>query len=249
MNLIGVNSPVRLLREKWSNPVDLAQELYAMFTAKGPAELHDTLTIKVPQGKTALRIEQVDNSVSTTEISHGGVSKNSVSTAPSVVGRRQPPQPTPQRAAVGPADAGTSFTPSSPSSTPASSQAASRRESPLVEVAGSVAFTGNTPIQFNQPPMVVNPRTGRQDQLATVNQIPPPPPAPLTPIFGIVTEGKGDTYQVQFYPSGFTGQGAGIYTVTIPDIDPDETIPAGTKMFPIWLVLGVYTYQPPVWTE
>ena len=91
MNLIGVNSPVRLLREKWSNPVDLAQELYAMFTAKGPAELHDTLTIKVPAGKTALRIEQVDNSVSDTHISHGGISKNSVSTAPSVPGRRQPP--------------------------------------------------------------------------------------------------------------------------------------------------------------
>ena len=29
MNLVGVNSPVRLLREKWSSPVDLAQELYA----------------------------------------------------------------------------------------------------------------------------------------------------------------------------------------------------------------------------
>ena len=65
----------------------------------------------------------------------------------------------------------------------------------------------------------------------------------------IVTEGTGDTYQVQFYSAGFTGGGAGIYSVKIPDIDPNETIPAGTKLFPIWLVSGVYYYQPPVWME
>ena len=65
----------------------------------------------------------------------------------------------------------------------------------------------------------------------------------------IVTEGTGDTYRVQFYSAGFVGSGTGIYTVKIPNIDPNETIPAGTKLFPIWLVSGVYYHQPPVWME
>ena len=250
MNLIGVNSPVRLLREKWSNPVDLAQELYAMFTAKGPAELHDTLTIKVPAGKTALRIEQVDNSTSETHISHGGIAKNSISTAPSVPGRRSPP-PTPQSTRIrnGPETSSTSCSPTQNSSSPPAIQGPFRREVPLVEIAGSVAFTGKAPIQFSQPPIVVNPRTGREERLATTDQISQPTTASSVPYFGIVTEGTGDTYRVQFYSAGFVGSGTGIYTVKIPNIDPNETIPAGTKLFPIWLVSGVYYHQPPVWME
>ena len=57
-NLIGINSPVRLLREQWGSPKELAEELYAMFTAKGPAEMRDTLTIRVPEGRPALEIER-----------------------------------------------------------------------------------------------------------------------------------------------------------------------------------------------
>ena len=250
MNLIGVISPVRLLREKWSNPVDLAQELYAMFTAKGPAELHDTLTIKVPAGKTALRIEQVDNSITETHISHSGIAKNSVSTAPSVPGRRvPPPSPLPTRIRNGPEASLTSFSPSQGSPSSPSVQPSSRREAPLVEIAGSVAFTGKAPIQFSQPPIVVNPRTGREERLATTDQISQPAAASSVPYLGIVTEGTGDTYRVQFYSAGFAGSGTGIYTVKIPNIDPNETIPAGTKLFPIWLVSGVYYHQPPVWME
>ena len=251
MNLVGVNSPVRLLREKWSSPVDLAQELYAMFTAKGPAEIHDTLTIKVPAGKTALRIEQVDNSTSETSFTHGGISKNSVSTAPSVPGRRvPPPTPQPTRVRNGPESPSTSFSSSQGSSSSPSTHSPSRREAPLVEIDGSVAFTGKAPIQFSQPPIVVNPTTGREERLATADQVQQSSAsASGTPRFGIVTEGTGDTYQVQFYSAGFTGGGAGIYSVKIPDIDPNETIPAGTKLFPIWLVSGVYYYQPPVWME
>ena len=113
-----------------------------------------------------------------------------------------------------------------------------------------MAFTGKAPIQFSQPPIVVNPTTGREERLATADQVQQSSAsASGTPRFGIVTEGTGDTYQVQFYSAGFTGGGAGIYTVKIPDIDPSETIPAGTKLFPIWLVSGVYYYQPPVWME
>ena len=251
MNLVGVNSPVRLLREKWSSPVDLAQELYAMFTAKGPAEIHDTLTIKVPAGKTALKIEQVDNSTSETSFTHGGISKSSVSTAPSVPGRRvPPPTPQPTRIRNGPESPSTTFSSSQGSQSSPSAHSPSRREAPLVEIGGSVAFTGKAPIQFSQPPIVVNPTTGREERLATADQVQQSSAsASGTPRFGIVTEGTGDTYQVQFYSAGFTGGGAGIYTVKIPDIDPSETIPAGTKLFPIWLVSGVYYYQPPVWME
>ena len=114
---------------------------------------------------------------------------------------------------------------------------------------GSVAFSGKAPIQFNQPPVIVNPATGRSEKVATVDQIPAKLVTPLTPYWGMVTEGTGDTYQVQFYQPGFAGSGQGIYTIKIPDIDPTETIPTGTKWFPIWLISGVYYYQPPVWTE
>ena len=251
MNLVGVNSPVRLLREKWASPVELAQELYAMFTAKGPTELQDTLTIKVPQGRTALRIEQSEGDTSHLSITHGGIAKNSVSTAPSVPGRRQPPtrEESSRRPDSGAPAPATSLQPTPLSGSSASSPGRRvQAESPGVEIGVPVKFSTRSPVSFSQPPVVTNPVTGQRDEVMTKSQTRRDDVTTYTPIFGIVQEGTGDTYQVQFFPSGFDGPGTSTnYAVKVPSVNADQQIPAGTKLFPIWLFQGVYYHQPPVW--
>ncbi len=88
-NLLGIDTPARLLRQAWGSPTELAEELYAMFTAKGPAEVHDTLTIRVPEGKPALRIERSQaGDVNTTEFHHGGITKGRPAPTPTPRARR-----------------------------------------------------------------------------------------------------------------------------------------------------------------
>lgn len=51
-----VGNALRLLREDWSDPQSLAEELYSMFTSGEPAEVRSPVTIAAEPGRTALRI-------------------------------------------------------------------------------------------------------------------------------------------------------------------------------------------------
>jgi hypothetical protein len=81
-----------------------------------------------------------------------------------------------------------------------------------------------------------------------------------TVFIGKVDSGTGDTYQVFLYQAGPTGQpDSSPVTVTIPMIDPTDTIPSGTWLNPIFQFPApsdqfgdagtgfIYSCQPPVW--
>lgn len=80
-----------------------------------------------------------------------------------------------------------------------------------------------------------------------------------TTFLGKVKSGKGDTYQVTLYPNGPKGAAGEVVEVTIPFIDPDDQIPGGTWINPIFQfprpagtfgptqIESVYSCQVPVW--
>lgn len=251
--LIGVNAPVRLLREQWGSATDLAQELYAMFTATGPTEIRDTVTIRVPNGRPALRIERsAEGDTLNSQTSHS-ITKAGAAPTPAVQARRPPASSSTdaRRTAPGFADEPASATfRSSPRTQTAPSRSFS--ETPLVEIDGSVSFTGHTPVQFSEAPILVNPRTGQSESLvdAVARRVPSTPDTTPRPMFGVVASGEGDTYLVDLYGQG---PGGGVTlknaTVKIPQIDPSEKIDAGTWLSGIQKFGDGYWVQPPVWVS
>ena len=63
---------------------------------------------------------------------------------------------------------------------------------------------------------------------------------------GQVVSGSGSTYQVNVYPAG-TGGAAVLVSVKQLQIDPAETIPAGTWTTVVQTSDGSYSMQVPVW--
>jgi hypothetical protein len=85
----------------------------------------------------------------------------------------------------------------------------------------------------------------------TIVQPPTPPygqcPEEQTLVPGkVLSGGPGATYQVQLYPNGPSGGAGDTVTCTQLQIDPNETIPAGT-----WAIVAksnnAYYMQVPVW--
>lgn len=73
-----------------------------------------------------------------------------------------------------------------------------------------------------------------------------------TTFLGKVVSGTGNTYRVDIYGVGSTGDPTTRVTVIIPEIDPDEEIPVGTWLNPIFqFTPGVgnptYECQVPIW--
>jgi hypothetical protein len=67
-----------------------------------------------------------------------------------------------------------------------------------------------------------------------------------------VLSGSGDTYSVALYPDGPNAGAGDTVTVTIPVMDPDETIDHDTWLYSIFEFTDedgnpTYTCQPPVW--
>ena len=258
MSLAFLRNPGRLLRERWPSAEALSLELFAMFNAKGESQLDDTLTIRVPEGKPALRIER-DRSTSppAPEVRIGGVTKNSVSTTPGTPGRRLRPVDVPDLARP---TSGIIADPASPRlgdrRDPPALSPPQRRSSPLVEIDGGVAFTGAEPVQFSQMPVFVNPRTGEPsdfaDELRRRERLRPnfgggEPGA--SPLMGVVLDGQGDTYTVTIYPDGPSGAAGKSVTVKVPQIADSEVIPAGTWLSAIVKYKDGYWCQPPVWID
>jgi hypothetical protein len=266
--MIGINSPIRLLRENWSNPASLAQELYAMFTAKGPVELDDTLTIRVPENKTALKVERQQGGDTYDFGQANSVTKQQVAADLGRIGqaatptKRQRPQdqrrttaplPADQQRVVGPGPAA-SDQPAPPWRKPSA---------PLIEVAGSVAFTGKEPVSFSVPPTIANPETGLQQSLArfTADQVTAAQAASSTaPIYmGQVVDynepatgsdpNSAYTFQVQLYKNGPGGTAGSTVTVIVPQLAAGEIIPNGTWIAPIFYFGAKYYCQVPVWLE
>ncbi len=72
-----------------------------------------------------------------------------------------------------------------------------------------------------------------------------------TTFLGKVVSGTGDTYRVSLYGSGSGEDPTDTVTVTIPEIDPDEEIPVGTWLNPIFQFTNgttvTYECQVPIW--
>ena len=253
-NLLGIDTPARLLRQQWGSPTELAEELYAMFTAKGPAEVHDTLTIRVPEGKPALRIERSQaGDVNTTEFHHGGITKGRPAPA-STPRARDPrfggsPETDPRRHITGLLDSEGQAAiregrPRNPAPTPRTFQ-----DVPLVEIDGGVSFTGHTPVEFSTPPILVNAKTGRREDLAdaVARKVRPGQPDDQKPLFGKVVSGSGAEYVVDLFPNGPGKETTGAVSVRVPYIADDETIDPGTWLTGIMKFDDGYWVQPPVW--
>jgi hypothetical protein len=264
--LIGVNSPVRLLREQWQSPTALAQELYAMFTAKGPKEINDTLTIRVGAGQPALRIirDEGDTTINEGPTHNFGVSRESTATARATPGRKPRPRPTDdgqrsRRQPFGDDAATRANRPDRPSSeTPGASAA---YESPAVEFDAPTRFS--QPVYMDRPifggePLFVDQATGRvrtfreavRQQGLDNSDLQPNFTDPGTAAyFGVVQDGTGSEWLVTLFQTGASGTAGNTVTVEIPYIDDSETAPMGVTVGPIFLISGTYFYQPPVWLE
>jgi hypothetical protein len=261
---LGINSPVRLLREQWQSPIDLAQELYAMFTAKGPKEINDTLTIRVGAGQPALRIVRDDGD---TIINEGpthnfGVSKDATPTATAVPGRRPRPKlkddsQRPFRQPFG--DGSTPRAPRPEQATSEFAEAAAAYATPAVEFDAPTRFS--RPVIMDRPifgaePLFVDQATGRvrtfeeavQEKQRSHKFQPQLGSSSGTPAyFGTVQSGNGGEWIVTLFESGASGSTGSTVTVTIPYIDESETAPVGVTVGPIFLISSEYIYQPPVW--
>jgi hypothetical protein len=265
--LIGINSPNRLLREQWKTPTDLAQELYAMLTAKGPREIHDTLTIRVPQGTPAIRVIRQDGDTSISETTHNfGVNKSSPGGPGNAfpAGRRPRPEPDQaRRRDFGGQDYASRPRPGEPEPSPDLSSV-NPFGTPDLEFDASAGFSG--PVTFNravfrEEPLFLDSTTGRFRTLKQIAE----EITPLQPNWGgsgnakvygaIALPGQiGGSVQCNLYSGGWdkpltdstTGQ-AQVVTVVIPQIDPNEPIPDGMTFFPVIVFGGRYVAQPAVW--
>ncbi len=264
--MIGVNSPLRLLRENWSNPTALAQELYAMFTAKGPVELDDTLTIRVPENKTVLKIERQEAGDTYDFGQANTVTKQQVAADLSRIGqpatptpRRQRPQDARKAASQAPAD---ERRPSPPPIAPTDSPTRPWRKAttPLIEIDGPVKFSGKDPVSFEIPPTIASPETGAPISLIdfTAGQVLAATAGPSTATPTYIGQVSGtnppdpgstaaNTFQVQLYPSGPGGAPGSTVTVIVPQLAPGEVIPNGTWIAPIFKFGAKYYCQVPVW--
>jgi hypothetical protein len=267
--LLGINAPVRLLREQWQSPTALAQELYAMFTQKGPREIHDTLTIRVGAGQPALRIIQQDSETTINEgATHNfGVTKGETSTAPAVPGRKPRPRPQdePARRRGGFSEDDTPSRPRRPDDAPGGTVAASSlTSSPAVEFDVPTRFSGpavfDKPI-FTAPPLFVNPNTGQSRTLEDLvaeslgHKRNPKMDRSIAgsqgtaAYFGVVQDGIGSTWSVTLFDDPGAQTPGDTVSVSIPYIDEGEAAPVGVTVGPIFLIGGSYYYQPPVWLE
>ncbi len=276
--LIGINAPVRLLREQWQTPTALAQELYAMFTARGPKEINDTLTIRVPAGQPALRIIQEggDTIVNEGPTHNFGVTKNSTSTATAVPGTR--PRPRPQddgaRRTPGFADDSEGRRPSP------SGYGGPRERSAPSEYATAPSVSFDAPTRFTapavfdraffaRPPMILDARKRVpvsldqyvRDALARTEAT--FGGGDSTPaVFGDVQDNGLDNGNVgqpwvvalrtdPLTPPDFSDPNnpPQIVQVYIPYIAETEAAPVGAAIGPILQIGGKYIYQPPVWLE
>jgi hypothetical protein len=264
--LIGVNSPVRLLREQWKDPTALAQELYAMFTAKGPREINDTLTIRVGAGQPALRIirDEGDTIINEGPTHNFGVTKDSTPTSTAVPGRRPRPRPTDdaQRPRSQPFGDDTTIR-ANPSDRPSSETpaASAAYEGPAVEFDAPTRFS--QPVYMAQPifggePLFVDQTTGRvrsfreavrQQGLDNSDLSPNFSDSGTAAYFGVVQSGQGSQWVVTLFQSGASGTAGDTVDVEIPFIDDSETAPVNATIGPIFLIGGTYIYQPPVWLE
>lgn len=248
--IIGVSAPARLLREEWDSPRQLAEELYAMFTAKGPVEIDSTVTIRVPEGQPALRIERVrEGDTNNTAFQHGIV-KNAAAPAPVPTRRaaRFNPDTDPRRHITGLNDAEGQAAIREGRPTPRT-PARGWVETPIVEIAGPVSFTGDSPVRFSQAPVMSNPRTGRQEDLADVvaNRVQASATSVDKPAFGKVVSGTGAEYIVNLFPNGPGKETTGAVSVRIPFIADTEAIEPGTWLTGIQKFDDGYWCQPPVW--
>lgn len=246
---IGVNSPVRLLREDWKTPRALAEELYAMFTAKEGPVVNGPITIRVPQGQEPIQVQRVEagDTFQTINKRPSTLSSPTPTSAPAVQARR-------------PAAADTSSARSSAASIPLVSRSQAPEASPddsslfaqqTLEFEAGIASTttsGPSPIQFSAP-APVSPVIPSARQEPVVEQLKPRQPDSnlVVPPVGTIVSGFGQTYQVQLQNNGPIADPSGLITVTFTMLDEEEIIDAGTLIWDIRQYAGIYYGFIPTW--
>jgi len=237
--MFGLDRPNRLL-QPWKNVKQFSEELYAMLTQDKPIQHDGPVTIRVPEGQTALKLVR-------------GEPGKDAEPAPSIRARPIPTVPTPLSTGSKPASPG--------------GQSYGSKESkyePLISIHGGTDFKGHEPVRFDTPPQIYNPKNRKYEVVAPFDYSGPNPKkntriytedAATSVYVGKVSSGTGNSYQVAIYPLGPNDiTSAFTVTVTVPMIDPDETIDAGTWIFGIHVFTdseGVdsYFYQPAVWVS
>lgn len=257
---INGNSPLRLLREKWDSASALAQELYAMTQSKGPVELNNTLTIRVPENTPALKIERQQagdtfdlgqrNSLTKQQIA--AAARNQVETnAGGPRGRTVEPR----RVAAGVVGEGPRPQ-QAPTQLDATPTTKFRQRPPLIEVGGGVSFTGNDPVTFSRSPVIPDPQTGLPTDVATLatraatNAVAASAAAQtfMGKVVGPDPETDG-TFLVALYKTGPAGSASSPVKVVIPQLAAKEVIPKDTWIAPIYKFGAKYYCQVPVWLE
>ena len=265
--LLGINSPNRLLREQWKTPVDLAQELYAMFTAKGPREIRDTLTIRVPEGRPALRVVREPGDTIINEGGHSFAVNKAAPTGPGrafPVGRRNRPEIEPIRRRE-PAPSEDSARARGEDAAPRGESASFRfPTSPDVEFEASAGFAGPVTFErtfFKHEPLFLDRATGRARSLDELIEQSRGKPflsgGADAAVYGAVVADEfqvGAEVRCHLFAKDWdtpvldpaTKQPI-VATVKIPSIAADEQIPKGMSFFPVLKFGGEYWTQPAVW--
>jgi hypothetical protein len=248
---IGIGDPVRLLREKWETPQALAEELYAMFTAKSSPVFNAPLTIRAPEGKPAIRIERVQEGDTFVEGDRAAIAKNAVSTSTATPGRRQAPRPQETiRQVQQPFTEPESFRNTSTAQRASTSQLSPQPTAPLIEAVGTpITFGGDGPVEFTRPPVIVSPQTGRREEVVSAakayqatapNELIPPPT-------GVIVSGEGNQYLVALYPGGPNAPTSGSVNVIFPQLASDEILDPGTIVWDVRKYGRDYFGCVPVW--
>jgi hypothetical protein len=272
MSLLG-NRAIRLMRENWRTPRALAEELYAIFSAKEPVELEDTLTIRVPEGRPALRVarreERPDDRPAPTprpparQRPEGPTQGPGVRTTNRVTddGAPQPrPQPTadpymPRRRTAEPRREGAGRP----------GQQERPASAPLIEIDGPVSFAGREPVRFETPPVFVDRATGNE---TTIEKLVEESLASRLALLGFgsdarlvaarIIEGTSNArdYWAEIYENGpdeppLLDQGGRpqVLPLRIIYLHEQARLLPGTVVFPVTRGKEFYVGQVPVWME
>jgi hypothetical protein len=262
----GVSEPVRLLKENWKDPTKLAQELYAMFTARTPVVHEGPVTIKVRAGETALRIVQGDRD----DADFGATDLGRPAAQPAIrraaeEGRRPgdrpifEPEPAEPRRRARWSEPESLRRGAGEPAEPVSDPETGAYAAPALEIDGPVRFKGPPP-QFESSPMIWNPQARRY--MPPQWQWPEMPDAPKPDEVGgggagtfsgkVVQQAETNKeYYVMLYPSGPNvepGPNDTPVKVHIYELNENEEFRPGE-----WLH-GIVNYgeqgywcQPPIW--
>jgi hypothetical protein len=262
--LLGKSAPSRLLRERWKSATDLAQELYAMFTATGPREVEGPLTIRVPEGKAAIRVVREEGGRSADgAVPDFGVKK----AAPSEPGNAFPGSP--KRPRYEPESSRRqgrteiepqARRPRDPSHAQADPPARPGSGPPDIEFDNTVGFTKPATFQqsavFLEPPVVLDRETGELRPVETKRPKMMIGGGSSDAIYGAVAlAGQvGPEVSCHLFKNGWASpvvdaatQKPLVVVIQIPVIAEDERIPEGFTFFPVFNFGDGYWSQPPVW--